>query len=87
LRTDLFLKLAGIAKTRMAAKRLCDSGKVLLAGKTLKPSHELEGGEDLSIDLPFKRLRLQVLGIPPGKSVPRKDRTRFAGIEETSDVF
>ncbi len=77
LRIDLYLKLMGVTKTRMAAKRLCDTGKVLLFGKDLKPSHELEGGENLRILLPFKEMELKVLEIPSGKSVAKADRPRY----------
>ncbi len=81
LRVDLFLKLMGVTKTRMAAKRLCDTGKVLLGGKRLKPSHELEGGESLDVLLPLKELKLRILGIPDGKSVAKPDRAKFLQIE------
>lgn len=67
----------GVTKTRMAAKRLCDTGKVVLSGKALKPSHELEGGEILGVLLPFKELTLRVLELPSGKSVAKADRFRY----------
>ncbi len=81
MRIDLYLKLMGITKTRMAAKHLCDKGKVLLEGKGLKPSRDLEGGETLQIILPLKETTLKVLGIPEGKSVAKADRSKFLQIE------
>ena len=80
MRIDLYLKLMGITKTRMAAKRLCDTGKVSQDGKGLKPSEDLEGGEKLFILLPFKEVRLTVVDIPPGKSVAKSDRPLYAAI-------
>jgi ribosomal 50S subunit-recycling heat shock protein len=80
LRVDLYLKLMGITKTRMAAKRLCDSGRVSLEGKALKPSEDLKGGEMLLIFLPLKEVRLTVVGIPPGKSVAKSDRRLYVSI-------
>ena len=77
LRIDLYLKLIGISKTRMAAKRLCDTGKIFLNGKTLKPSHELAGGEVLEVILPFKETKLQVTALPSSKSVSKQDRVQF----------
>jgi ribosomal 50S subunit-recycling heat shock protein len=74
LRVDLYLKLMGVTKTRMAAKHLCDLGKVLLSGKTLKPSRELEGGERLEIYL------------PPEKSLSKQDRPQY-GLLETLREF
>lgn len=76
----------GVTKTRMAAKRLCDKGKVLLGGKDLKPSHELGGGELLNLELPFKIIKLKVLEIPPGKSVSKTDRPRYASLETVKEL-
>lgn len=86
MRADLFLKLMGVTKTRMAAKRLCDTGKVLLVGKAIKPSHELEGGETLEVLLPFKELTLRVLELPSGKSVAKADRPRYFSIHAVKDL-
>lgn len=86
MRVDLFLKLMGVTKTRMGAKRLCDKGKVLLAGKTLKPSHELEGGETLQVLLPLKELTVKVLEIPTGKSVAKADRAQFSQVETITEI-
>ncbi len=61
----------------MAAKRLCDTGKVFHGGKALKPSYELEGGEILEVILPFKETKLQVTALPPSKSVSKQDRVQF----------
>ena len=85
LRVDLFLKLMGVTKTRMAAKRLCDTGKVLLSGKGLKPSHELQGGEILDVNLPSKEMKLKVLEIPATKSVAKSDRSQFFQVESVQE--
>jgi ribosomal 50S subunit-recycling heat shock protein len=77
LRVDLFLKLMGITKTRMTAKRLCDGGKVLLDQKPLKPSVEILAGQTLEIFLPQREIRIKILEIPAGKSVAKQDRPRF----------
>jgi ribosomal 50S subunit-recycling heat shock protein len=70
----------------MAAKRLCDTGKVLLGGKNLKPSHELEGGEALDVLLPFKEMKLQVTAIPPTKSVSKQDRAKFFALLSVKEL-
>ena len=77
MRIDLFLKLMGVVKTRMAAKRLCDAGRVLISPTPLKPSFELQGGEVLLIHLPMREIQLKVTGLPSGKSVAKADRCRF----------
>jgi ribosomal 50S subunit-recycling heat shock protein len=77
MRVDLYLKLMGMTKTRMAAKRLCDGGWVRLGSHSLKPSFELQGGEVLQIQLPMREMRLKVVALPPGKSVAKADRGKF----------
>jgi ribosomal 50S subunit-recycling heat shock protein len=77
MRIDLFLKLMGITKTRMAAKRLCDGGWVLLGPTPLKPSLELQGGEEILVKLSMREIRLKVLSLPPAKSVAKADRTKY----------
>lgn len=78
MRVDLFLKLVGVAKTRMAAKRMCEAGLVRRGDKPLKPSEEVLPGQALDLALPEREGRLRILAIPPGKSVARKDRSLYA---------
>jgi len=86
MRVDFYLKLMGVAKTRMGTKHLCDLGKVFLSGKPLKPSHDLVGGEVLDIHLPFKEMRLTVLQIPPQKSLAKQDRAQYGLLELIREV-
>ena len=81
MRVDLYLKLMGITKTRMLAKRLCDQGKVRLGAKVLKPSQEVMAGEVLELFLPQKELRLTILEIPSLNSVAKSDRAQFGSVE------
>ena len=85
MRIDLFLKLIGLVKTRMIAKRLCDLGKVLLDAKSLKPSHEIVVGEILEVTLPQKKIQLKILEIPTGKSVARRDRAQYYELLSSED--
>jgi ribosomal 50S subunit-recycling heat shock protein len=80
MRVDLFMKLMGMTKTRMAAKRLCDAGWVRLGPHSVKPSFELRGGEILQVQLPMREIQLRVLALPPGKSVSKTDRNKFVEI-------
>jgi ribosomal 50S subunit-recycling heat shock protein len=77
MRVDLYLKLMGITKTRMLAKRLCDQGKVFLRNKALKPSQEVLAGDILELFLPQKEVKLTVIEIPALKSVAKSERDRF----------
>ena len=81
MRVDLYLKLMGVFKTRMAAKRLCDSCGVQQGGRSLKPSQEILAGQTLELSLPQKVLRLVVLEVPSDKSVAKADRARYASLE------
>jgi ribosome-associated heat shock protein Hsp15 len=84
MRIDLFLKLMGIAKTRMIAKRMCEKTQVLLEGKPIKPSQEVKVGEMLEILIPEREGRIQILEIPQTNSVAKNDRVKFIKkIEET----
>jgi ribosomal 50S subunit-recycling heat shock protein len=77
MRIDLFLKLMGIAKTRMIAKRMCEKAQVLLEGKPVKPSAEIKAGEVLEILIPEREGRIQILEIPQTNSVAKHDREKF----------
>ena len=76
----------GITKTRMIAKRLCDAGKVRLDQKSLKPSHEILGGEVLDIFFPQKEIQVKVLEIPAAKSVAKRERPRFFSLQSIREV-
>lgn len=86
MRVDLYLKLMGVTKTRMAAKRLCDSGKVLLNSKSIKPSQDIHEGETLDVFFPQRELRLRILAIPPAPSVAKKDRPQFMAMESVKEL-
>lgn len=86
MRVDLYLKLMGITKTRMMAKRLCDQGKVFLGGKAIKPSQEILAGETLEIFLPQKELKLKINEIPALKSVAKSERPQFSSVEITREI-
>jgi ribosomal 50S subunit-recycling heat shock protein len=81
MRVDFYLKLMGVTKTRMLAKRLCDQGKVFSGPKILKPSHEVLADETLDIFLPQKEIKLKITEIPNLKSVAKSDRVRFGSVE------
>jgi ribosomal 50S subunit-recycling heat shock protein len=76
----------GIVKTRMAAKRLCDSGMVRVNGQPVKPSREILVGEGIDLFFPQKEMRLKVLGIPPGKSVAKGERPAYCLVESLKEL-
>lgn len=85
MRVDLFLKLMGLVKTRMAAKRLCEAGKVTVDAKPAEPSTELPVGATIRVELPFKRVQGQVLGLPASRSVSKKDRALYFQVDSIEE--
>ena len=78
MRTDIFLKLAGIFKTRTGAGKACKAGCVLIGGSVVKSSHEISRGDILEVVKPDGSiLSIEILDIPSGKQVSRKERSRY----------
>ena len=86
MRVDLYLKLMGVTKTRMAAKRLCDKGMIRVNQEIVKPSREIVPGDSLEVLLPQKETRMKVLQIPARKSVSKKERLEFMAIESVREL-
>lgn len=49
MRIDLFLKNSRIIKRRTIAKSACQGGRVLVNGKEVKPSYEVEEGDIIEV--------------------------------------
>ena len=49
MRIDKFLKVSRIIKRRTVANEACGSGRVMINGKTAKPSSEVQIGDVISI--------------------------------------
>ena len=75
----------GLVKTRMAAKRLCEAGKVMVGSRPAEPSTDLSPGEQVLVELPFKRIRGQVLGLPTSRSVSKKDRPSYFQVDSIEE--
>lgn len=52
VRLDKWLWAVRLFKTRSLAAKACESGRVKLEGRPLKPSHVLRGGERLEVPFP-----------------------------------
>ena len=91
VRLDLFLKLVGAAKTRSQAAHLINSGHLQLmtasSGSPLKPAHEVAVGERYRSERVAGFDLLEVLAIPEGRSLAKKDRALYIHVEKpTLDV-
>ncbi len=81
VRIDVFLKLIGIFKTRSVAGKACKAGYISIGGLAVKSSYSVQNGDLLEIVKPDgSRLSVEVLEIPSGKQVSRKDRQAYCRI-------
>lgn len=78
MRVDLFLKLAGIIKTRSRAKRACDGGYVTVNGSPAKPASDVEAGDLLEVEGSRGRRRVvRIDRIPDSRQVSRRERRKL----------
>lgn len=87
MRLDFFLKTVGLVKTRMTAKRLCEGQKALLNGQPVKPSHEVQPGENFDLIFPLREVKAKILEIPTQKSISKHDRRKYVQVEEGTESF
>lgn len=81
VRIDVYLKLMGIFRTRSVAGKACKAGFVSIDGQAVKSSRSVQNGDILNIVKPDgSALTVEVLEIPTGKQVPRKDRQDYCRI-------
>lgn len=60
MRIDLFLKNSRIIKRRTVAKSACQGGRVLVNGKEVKPSYEVEEGDIIEVKFGTSSPRFRV---------------------------
>lgn len=89
MRIDLFLKVAGLLKTRSIAGRAISSGSVLLDGNPAKASQSVTEGSQIRLIKPDGTvISLEVLQIPVSKNVSRAGRKElYREIEGGADCL
>lgn len=80
MRLDKYLKVARILKRRTVSKELADNERVLINGKTAKPSSEVKVGDMLTIIFGYRELSVRVLMI--SKQVSKSDASLMFEIVE-----
>ncbi len=83
MRIDQWLSKVCLVKSRSQAKKGCQGGQILLDGESVKESHELRPGEEITLTLPSKELLLRVLEIPGGNVAKRDADLYFEVVSET----
>ena len=60
MRMDKFLKVSRILKRRTVANSACDSGRVCVNGKVVKPSYTLKEGDIVTLQFGEHVLKIRV---------------------------
>jgi len=82
MRLDRFLKLSRLIRQRSVAKWACDAGRVSILGRKAKAGTVIKVGDELTISLRDRTLRVRVLEIPAGNVSKEKARTLCEVIED-----
>lgn len=73
MRIDKYLKVSRLIKRRTVAREACDSGRVLLNGKTAKASSVIKVDDIVEINFGNKVVKVQVLEL---KDTSRKEESK-----------
>jgi ribosomal 50S subunit-recycling heat shock protein len=75
MRLDLVLKFLCLAKSRSAAKVLCDHGDVSINGAVARAASTVHSGDVIAIRAPERALTVEVLDVP-GKQTSKAEAPR-----------
>ncbi len=70
MRIDKFLKVSRVIKRRSVASDACDSGRISINGKSVKPSKEVKVGDVVEVGFGGGCLKFEVLEV---KDTVRKE--------------
>ena len=63
MRLDKFLKVSRLIKRRSVANEACDSSRVFVNGKAVKPSYTVKIGDELTVSFGSKSITVRVLDL------------------------
>ena len=63
MRLDKYLKVSRLIKRRTVANEACDSSRVTVNGKLVKPSYDVKIGDSITIAFGSKQVTVKVLDI------------------------
>lgn len=82
MRLDQFLKSARLIRQRSVAKWACDAGRVTILGRKAKAGTVVRVGDELTLNLRDRFLRVKVLEIPKGNISKERATTLYELIED-----
>ena len=74
MRIDLFLKKHGVIKRRAVSQDMIKGGRVRVNGRAVKPSHDVEDGDEIEVFFGNRYLRIRV--VRGGYEVLEEERVR-----------
>lgn len=63
MRLDKYLKVSRIIKRRTVAKEVCENDRVLINGKSAKPSTDVKEGDIIEIQYASKVLKAKIINV------------------------
>lgn len=82
MRLDQFLKLSRIIRARSQAKWACEVGRVEILGRKAKAGSTVAIGDEISVSLRDRYLRIRVRELPRGNVSKERARALYDVIEE-----
>jgi len=82
MRLDQFLKLSRIIRERSQAKWACEAGRVEILGRKAKAGSTVAIGDEISVSLRDRYLRIRVRELPRGNVSKERAKTLYEVIEE-----
>ena len=82
MRLDRFLKLSRLIKQRSVAKWACEAGRVSVLGRKAKAGTVIKVGDELTVSLRHRTLRVRVLALPTGNVSKERARALYEVIED-----
>ena len=82
MRLDQFLRASRLIKQRSVATWACDTGRVGLMGRKATAGTAVKPGDEVSLSLRDRYLRVRVLEIPKGNVSKERAKTLYEIIEE-----
>lgn len=70
MRIDKYLKASRIMKRRTIANELAASERVMINGRVVKPSHDVNVGDTVTVTFGLRRITIKVLSV----SEPKKKK-------------